>query len=141
MAKYATELERCRSLLFADYFNTSHSASDSKLPFSQEACGECDNCGRDGSEIHHEDLTIPARKICEVVDYVTKQGGRVTLIQLGDLVRGIGTAMSTIIRNTQAKNESDDLDSIVPAELPEPDLTDGKVKLKKEVGCPCEHVS
>ncbi|EFP89198.2 uncharacterized protein PGTG_15039 [Puccinia graminis f. sp. tritici CRL 75-36-700-3] len=132
MTKYATELERCRSLLFAEYFNTSHSGADSVLPFSQEACGNCDNCKRDPSEIKQEDLSVEALKICDVVGYVNKMGGRVTLVQLGDLVRGIGTPMSTIISNSQARKDVDDFLADVPAGIPVPDLSEGKVLLKKE---------
>ncbi|OAV93966.1 hypothetical protein PTTG_09131 [Puccinia triticina 1-1 BBBD Race 1] len=131
MARYATELERCRSLLFAEYFNTSHSASDRILPFSQEPCGHCDNCKRAPSDIKHDDLTLQALKICDVVAYVTKMSARLTLIQLGDLVRGIGTPMSTIIKNTRTNKDSDDFGSEVPAELPAPDLSE-KLLLKKD---------
>jgi len=135
MTKYATELERCRSLLFAEYFNTSHSGSDSRhLPFSQEACGECDNCKRDVSSIKQEDLTVQALKICDVVEYVTKMGGRLTLIQLGDLVRGIGAPMPTIICNSRAKNHADGIDLQSPSDMPVPDLIGQKIRLKKEVG-------
>jgi len=133
MTKYATELERCRSLLFAEYFNTSHSGSDSRhLPFSQEACGECDNCKRDVSSIKQEDLTVQALKICDVVEYVTKMGGRLTLIQLGDLVRGIGAPMPTIICNSRAKNHADGIDLQSPSDMPVPDLIGEKIRLKKE---------
>ncbi|KAH9470778.1 hypothetical protein MJO29_003436 [Puccinia striiformis f. sp. tritici] len=132
MTRFATELERCRSLLFAEYFNTSHSASDSILPFSQEPCGHCDNCKREPADIKHADLTVEALKICDVVGHVNKMGGRVTLIQLGDLVRGIGTPMATIIRNTQAKKNSDDIECERPGDLSGPDLTKEKIFLKKE---------
>ncbi|KAI9608934.1 hypothetical protein H4Q26_005128 [Puccinia striiformis f. sp. tritici PST-130] len=133
MTRFATEIERCRSLLFAEYFNTSHSASDSILPFSQEPCGHCDNCKREPADIKHADLTVEALKICDVVSHVNKMGGRVTLIQLGDLVRGIGTPMATIIRNTQAKKNSDHIECERPGYLLGPNLTKEKILLKKEL--------
>ncbi|KAI9623900.1 hypothetical protein KEM48_009275 [Puccinia striiformis f. sp. tritici PST-130] len=140
MTRFATELERCHSLLFAEYFNTSHSASDSILPFSQEPCGHCDNCKREPADIKHADLTVEALKICDVVSHVNKMGGRVTLIQLGDLVRGIRTPMATIIRNTQAKKNSDDIECERPGYLLGPNLTKEKILLKKEVRLHCREV-
>ncbi|KAI9602530.1 hypothetical protein H4Q26_001820 [Puccinia striiformis f. sp. tritici PST-130] len=121
-------------------FNTSHSASDSILPFSQEPCGHCDNCKREPADIKHADLTVEALKICDVVSHVNKMGGRVTLIQLGDLVRGIGTPMATIIRNTQAKKNSDDIECERPGYLLGPNLTKEKILLKKEVRLHCREV-
>ncbi|POW03456.1 hypothetical protein PSTT_11071 [Puccinia striiformis] len=100
--------------------------------FSQEPCGHCDNCKREPADIKHADLTVEALKICDVVGHVNKMGGRVTLIQLGDLVRGIGTPMATIIRNTQAKKNSDDIECERPGDLSGPDLTKEKIFLKKE---------
>ncbi len=55
-------------------------------------CGICDNCTRDPASLITKDVTIEAWRILKVLTEVQREGGRVTLANLADLVRGLGGA-------------------------------------------------
>lgn len=135
MAQYAVEVERCCSTLFADYFNTSCSTCNSgdPLPFSPEPCKNCDNCRQDPSQILYDDFTIQACHICNVVGYITRMNGRITMIQLGDLMRGVGPSIIQIIKNRQVDQDLDDLQTHLAPEVVGLDkLNRNKISLTKE---------
>jgi len=55
-----------------------------------ESCGHCDNCTRAPGNLDHRDMTVEAWKILKITEALQRSGGRLTLSQLGELVRGGG---------------------------------------------------
>ncbi|EIW68807.1 hypothetical protein TREMEDRAFT_12143, partial [Tremella mesenterica DSM 1558] len=101
MLRFAQDLKTCRKVAFAKYFATSSSLStsawdhpssisNSTSTSSVSPCGVCDNCSRPTSSIFTRNVTLETWQIIKVLDEVTAQGGRVTLSNLADLVRGLG---------------------------------------------------
>ncbi|KAJ1021199.1 hypothetical protein NDA18_005442 [Ustilago nuda] len=84
MLEYA-QSARCRRWLFAEYFSDMFDKSDAQR---QRACGICDNCTG-----QRQDLLIDARKemyqLLALVAEMCRQGGRITLINLSDVARGL----------------------------------------------------
>ncbi|KAE8224073.1 hypothetical protein CF319_g2987 [Tilletia indica] len=77
--------ERCRKLIFAEYFADTGG--------SQERCGRCDNCV---SPPQVRDLTFAGWQVLKVAQDVHRGGGRLTLAQLADIVRGLGGGRYTV---------------------------------------------
>ncbi|OCF58975.1 ATP-dependent DNA helicase [Kwoniella mangroviensis CBS 10435] len=106
MLRFAQDLKTCRKVAFAKYFSASAhlSASAWDAPDalssssgSTSTCGICDNCLRDPSSIITKDVTVETWKILKVAQYVQNEGGRVTLANLSDLVRGLGGGLFGVV--------------------------------------------
>lgn len=52
-------------------------------------CGHCDNCTRSPDSIERKDVTFPTWQILKIVDAVRKSGGKLTLVMLASLARGL----------------------------------------------------
>ncbi|KAF8316779.1 ATP-dependent DNA helicase [Clavulina sp. PMI_390] len=99
MLRFAQDLTECRKIQFAQYFSTSSSlslsawtdASASGSTASLNRCGHCDNCSRPPTSITTRDVTLESWQILRVLEQVaSRDGGRVTIGMLADLVRGVG---------------------------------------------------
>nr|XP_031858167.1 uncharacterized protein CI109_006409 [Kwoniella shandongensis]KAA5525239.1 hypothetical protein CI109_006409 [Kwoniella shandongensis] len=99
MLRFAQDLKTCRKLAFARYFSASahlsasawdNADSLSSSGGSTTTCGICDNCTRSPESIITKDVTVESWKILKIAQIVQSEGGRVTLANLGDLVRGLG---------------------------------------------------
>ncbi|KAK8846868.1 hypothetical protein IAR55_005958 [Kwoniella newhampshirensis] len=99
MLRFAQDLKTCRKVAFARYFSASahlsasawdNADSLSSSGGSISTCGICDNCNRDPESIETRDVTLESWKILKIAQIVQSEGGRVTLANLGDLVRGLG---------------------------------------------------
>ena len=155
MLRFAQNVSECRKLLFAksvDYvyssdkplmlafffFFSSYFSASSSLSFSSwtsstagalAACGHCDNCTRSPETVEHRDVTLEAWQILQVVHEVERQGGRVTLGMMTDLIRGAGGGYFSVGgggrkgKGTAKEKVGLDLDSIAG----------GKVALNKDV--------
>lgn len=76
------------------YFSTSSSLSLSAWSDSEgntlTRCGHCDNCTRSKSSITTRDVTLESWQVLKVLEHVSRDGGRITVGMLADLVRGAG---------------------------------------------------
>ncbi|KAL6299341.1 P-loop containing nucleoside triphosphate hydrolase protein [Sparassis latifolia] len=94
MLRFAQDVEQCRKIQFAKYFNSSADLSMDVWTTGDEdaetPCGHCDNCTRSAELVDRRDITLAAWRVLKVVEIVNKRGGFVTVAQLADLVRGHG---------------------------------------------------
>lgn len=74
------------------YFSTSSSLSLSAWSDGDTLtkCGHCDNCTRSATSISTRDVTLESWQIIKVLEQVGRDGGRITVGMLADLVRGVG---------------------------------------------------
>ncbi|WVQ69090.1 uncharacterized protein L199_007303 [Kwoniella botswanensis] len=139
MLRFAQDLKTCRKVAFAKYFSASAhlSASAWDAPDalssssgSTSTCGICDNCLRDPSSIITKDVTVETWKILKVAQYVQNEGGRVTLANLSDLVRGLGGGLFGVVGGGEGKKGKRKLNG----EKEKVDLEDlgGKITLGKD---------
>lgn len=84
MLDYA-QSPRCRKKIFAEYFEDQHQ--------DDKPCGQCDNC-QDPPEI--KDVSFYAWQVVCAVQEMSDQGGRFTVANLADLVRGLKGGQYTI---------------------------------------------
>ncbi|WRT64897.1 uncharacterized protein IL334_001836 [Kwoniella shivajii] len=112
MLRFAQDLRTCRKVAFAKYFSASAhlSASAWDAPDSlssssgsTSSCGICDNCLRPADSIITKDVTIETWKILKVAQAVERDGGRVTLANLADLVRGLGGGLFGVVGGGEGK--------------------------------------
>lgn len=79
--------------LVSRYF--SHSAQLSISSWTTEdagaldPCGHCDNCTRSPNSVERKDVTLATWQILKIVDAVRKSGGKLTLVMLASLARGL----------------------------------------------------
>lgn len=105
MLTYAVEYQKCRKLLFDEYFGNPASVV---APFAESdtiACGHCDNCARvmpmnastdtssTAGALTTRDVTMDAWKICVIVREMDRQSGRCTLPQACEIVRGLAKGL------------------------------------------------
>ncbi|WWD07841.1 hypothetical protein V865_005947 [Kwoniella europaea PYCC6329] len=139
MLRFAQDLKTCRKVAFAKYFSASAhlSASAWDAPDalssssgSTSTCEICDNCLRDPSSIITKDVTAETWKILKVAQYVQNEGGRVTLANLSDLVRGLGGGLFGVVGGGEGKKGKRKLNG----EKEKVDLEDlgGKITLGKD---------
>ncbi|KAI0747102.1 P-loop containing nucleoside triphosphate hydrolase protein [Daedaleopsis nitida] len=93
MLAFASDVQECRTILFANYFNKSSKLSFSSWTTEQEdtltACGHCDNCTRAPETL--ERLGVRTRVVAwQILRVLKAAGGGVTMAQLCDLARGLG---------------------------------------------------
>ncbi|WVR04515.1 hypothetical protein IAU60_001519 [Kwoniella sp. DSM 27419] len=139
MLRFAQNLRTCRKVAFARYFSASAHLSasawdhaDSLLSSSgaTSTCGICDNCWRPPDSIITQDVTVETWKILKVSQMVQREGGRVTLANLADLVRGLGGGSFSVVgggEGTKGKRK-------IAGEKAQIDLDDvgGKVTMSKD---------
>ena len=115
MLEFAEDLDECRKIQFAKFvcllkpsigggdYRTdqlvsryfSHSAQLSISSWTTEdagaldPCGHCDNCTRSPNSIERKDVTLATWQILKIVDAVRKSGGKLTLVMLANLARGL----------------------------------------------------
>lgn len=122
---------------FAKYFSTSAKLSanawdnaatlnNTSAGGSLTTCGICDNCTRDESTIVTRDVTLDSWKILKVIGEVQKEGGKVTVAALGDLVRGLGGTSFLVAEGKKRK-------ATEKVTLDIDELAGGKVLLNKDV--------
>ncbi|KAA1473234.1 ATP-dependent DNA helicase [Dentipellis sp. KUC8613] len=95
MLAFASDVEECRKVQFANYFNKSSGMSLSSWVTADEdaltRCGHCDNCTRAPETV--ERLGARARVAAWQILRVAEEAGRdLTMAQLCDLARGLGGA-------------------------------------------------
>ncbi|WVQ97922.1 hypothetical protein IAU59_005040 [Kwoniella sp. CBS 9459] len=112
MLRFAQDLKTCRKVAFAKYFSASahlsasawdHADSLSSSSGAVSTCGICDNCLRSSDSIVTRDVTLETWKILKVAQTVQREGGRVTLANLADLVRGLGGGMFGVVGGGEGK--------------------------------------
>lgn len=85
MLEYA-QSTRCRKIIFGEYFED---AFQDNAP-----CGQCDNCA---DPPHDRDVSFQAWQIVNAMQDMWNEGGRVTVANLADLVRGLKGGQYTIV--------------------------------------------
>ena len=152
MLRFAQDLRTCRKIAFANvrgrwliserrterqYFSASSSLSaaawDSADTLAASGgaitpCGICDNCTRDPASVTVRNVTVEAWKTLKVIEAVVRKGGRATLANLADLVRGLGGGNFGIPSSGKRKREEPEKSNLDLAEL-----IDGKISLNKDV--------
>nr|XP_019047349.1 ATP-dependent DNA helicase [Kwoniella bestiolae CBS 10118]OCF26279.1 ATP-dependent DNA helicase [Kwoniella bestiolae CBS 10118] len=111
MLRFAQDLKTCRKVSYVYFSASAHlsasawDAPDALLSSSgsTSTCGICDNCLRDPASILTKDVTVETWKILKVAQYVQNEGGRVTLANLSDLVRGLGGGMFGVVGGGEGK--------------------------------------
>ncbi|WWC87044.1 uncharacterized protein L201_001929 [Kwoniella dendrophila CBS 6074] len=112
MLRFAQDLKTCRKVAFAKYFSASAhlsaSAWDAPDALSSSTgttstCGICDNCMRSPESIITKDVTVESWKIMKIAQFVQSEGGRVTLANLSDLVRGLGGGLFGVVGGGEGK--------------------------------------
>ncbi|TFY70683.1 hypothetical protein EVG20_g2334 [Dentipellis fragilis] len=95
MLAFASDVEECRKVQFANYFNKSSKLSLSSWVTADEdaltRCGHCDNCTRAPETVEHlgARARIAAWQILRVAEEARRE---LTMAQLCDLARGLGGA-------------------------------------------------
>ncbi|KAI0687700.1 P-loop containing nucleoside triphosphate hydrolase protein [Cytidiella melzeri] len=96
MLRFSQDLEQCRKVQFAKYFNSSARLDTASWTTAEvdalSPCGHCDNCTRPPETVDQRDVTAEAWQILTIVEAVHKEHGRVTLSKLADMARGKGKA-------------------------------------------------
>ena len=54
-----------------------------------DPCGHCDNCTRSPDSIERKDVTLATWQILKIIDAVRKSGGKLTMVMLANLARGL----------------------------------------------------
>ena len=54
-----------------------------------DPCGHCDNCTRSSDSIERKDVTLATWQILKIIDAVRKSGGKLTMVMLANLARGL----------------------------------------------------
>ncbi|KAI0699173.1 P-loop containing nucleoside triphosphate hydrolase protein [Cerioporus squamosus] len=93
MLAFACDVEECRKIQFANYFNKSSKLSFSSWATAEEdtltRCGHCDNCTRPPETLEH--LGVRGRVAAWQLLRVAEEAGKeLTMAQLCDLARGLG---------------------------------------------------
>ncbi|RDX41672.1 ATP-dependent DNA helicase [Lentinus brumalis] len=93
MLAFACDVEECRKIQFANYFNKSSKLSFSSWATAEEdtltRCGHCDNCTRPPETLEH--LGVRGRVAAwQLLRVVEEAGQELTMAQLCDLARGLG---------------------------------------------------
>lgn len=94
-------------------------------------CGHCDNCKRGPGSIEHKDVTLEAWKVMKAAEFIASEGGRATVNQLADLVRGFGGGTFGIVSGGKNRFKTSEKIS-----LNMDDVAGGKVGMAKEVCMP-----
>ncbi|WVF69876.1 hypothetical protein IAT40_004658 [Kwoniella sp. CBS 6097] len=107
MLRFAQDLKTCRKYFSASaHLSASawdHADSLSSSSGAVTTCGICDNCLRSAESIITKDVTLETWKILKVAQMVQREGGRVTLANLADLVRGLGGGMFGVVGGGEGK--------------------------------------
>lgn len=115
------------------YFSTSSSLSMSAWATTEAdahaRCGHCDNCTRPPESIERRDVTLEAWQILQVAQAIERDGGRVTLSMLADLVRGAGGGVYGVGGGKRGKGKAKEKVGLDLAEI-----AGGKITLSKDVG-------
>ena len=162
MLKFAQDLKTCRKVAFAKV-STAHLYLATVLSHAQyfsasthlsaaawdnpdalgssggtiTTCGICDNCLRHPASITTKDVTIESWICLKALEEIIHSGGRVTLANLSDLVRGLGGgSYGTLSEGKGRKRKSGG----EKATLDLDEVAGGKVTLNKDVSEPgCRH--
>lgn len=128
------------TILGNSYFSSSSSLALSSWSDTTEAgtltrCGHCDNCTRPPESITTRDVTLESWQILKVSERVSRDGGRLTVGMLSDLVRGAGgggfVADPGAKRKGKGKGKATESKEKTSLDLDE--IAGGKVALSKEV--------
>ena len=129
MLDFAEDLDECRKIQFAKFVRLlkscigggdyrtdqlvsryfSHSAQLSISSWTTEdagaldPCGHCDNCTRSPNSVERKDVTLATWQILKIVDAVRKTGGKLTLVMLAGLARGLQGGLYEV--NQGGRNE------------------------------------
>ena len=95
---------------------------------SLTTCGICDNCTRDPASLITKDVSLEAWRILKVLTQVQSEGGRVTLVTLAELVRGLGKGSFAVADGKGRKRKVVGEKGSVDVE----ELAGGKVSFNKE---------
>lgn len=90
-----------------------------------DRCGHCDNCTREPGSVKRIDLRLPAWQTLKAAEAVKKCGARLTLRQLGEIVRGLNHGKVNIPRGRRRTQGTATIDM--------EEIAGGKVKLSREV--------
>ena len=91
-----------------------------------DRCGHCDNCTRAPGSVSRIDLRLPAWQTLKAAEAVEGHGSRLTLRQLGGIVRGLGHGKVTVSKTRRRRAEQS-------ATIDMEEIAGGKVLLAKEV--------
>ncbi|KAI0777314.1 P-loop containing nucleoside triphosphate hydrolase protein [Trametes elegans] len=95
MVKFATEVEECRKIQFARYFEAAKVSLSSWKTASEDSlarCGHCDNCTRPPETLDRQDVRVPAWQLLRIAAALARTRQQVTLAQLCNVARGLGGA-------------------------------------------------
>ena len=92
----------CRSAFFCKYF-------DDEYGKDMKSCGQCDNCLQE-TDMESRDVSFEAWKAISALARVKQQKGRVTFVNLCDLVRGLGGGKFNIFKKKAASTGHLDLE-------------------------------
>ena len=96
-------------------------------------CGHCDNCTRPPETIEQRNVTLQAWQIVKIAEQIARDGGRVTLGMLADLVRGAGGGAFGVAaggKRGRGKGKTADKEKV---NLDLDDVAGGKVALGRDV--------
>ncbi|THH10608.1 hypothetical protein EW145_g1208 [Phellinidium pouzarii] len=115
------------------YFSTASSLSMSAWGTAESdahaRCGHCDNCTRPPESVERRDVTLAAWQILQVTQTIERDGGRVTLGMLADLVRGVGGGAYGVSGGGGKRGKGKAKEKV---ELDLGEIAGGKVKLGKD---------
>ena len=94
-------------------------------------CEICDNCTRDPASIITKDVTLDAWRCLKVLQEIDRNGGRITLSNLMDVVRGLGGGSYGLVQQGKGRKRKSSGET---ATLSVGEVASGKVELSKDVG-------
>lgn len=127
MRRRADDAWRC---IRCSYFSVSAQLSVEEWTTEETAaldpCGHCDNCTRAPGSVKRVDLRLPAWQTLRAAEDIKRCGARLTLRQLGELVRGLGRGKVNV-SGTRHKRTKGSITIAMD------ELAGGKVQLSREV--------
>jgi ATP-dependent DNA helicase Q1 len=103
------------------------------------SCGHCDNCTRPPELVDHREVTLEAWQILKVASVAEKEGGRLTMSMLADLVRGNRGGSIEIDRGKGKGKRNAGGSGKEKVDLDLDALVGGKIRLSKDVRSPHRH--
>lgn len=97
-------------------------------------CGHCDNCVRAPESIETRNVTLESWKILKIAESIERDGGRVTVGMLADLVRGAGGRAYGVTERGGKQSKGKAKEKVA---LDVEQIVGGKLTLSKDVSVHC----